>query len=111
MGPGLHPRDLELDRLEAPNGLAKGGSLGGVLHTFVDAALRRADRECGDGDPSLVEDPQEVGVTAAAFTEQVLFGNTDIGKRQRMGVRGVPADFVVRRFNGESRCGNLDHDR
>jgi hypothetical protein len=50
----------------------------GVAHRVVDAALRRADREGRDGDPALVEDPQEVGVAAAALAEQVLRGHPHV---------------------------------
>ncbi len=61
----------------------------GVLHTFVDAALRGADRQRGDGDAALVEDAQEVGVAAAALTEQVL--------RRAPGRRRSSADGCPRR--------------
>ena len=66
----------------------------GVLDRLVDAALGGTDAQRGDGDAAFVEDAQEVRVAAAALTEQILFGDTNIGERERMGVGCVPTDFV-----------------
>ena len=109
--PSLHPGDLELDRLEPPDRLTERRPIARVLHTLVHASLRRPGRQCGDGDASLVEDLQEVRVASAAFAEQVLLGNPDVGKRQRMRVGRVPTNLVVGRFNGETRRRHLNHDR
>src|SRR3712207_7730459 len=60
-----------------------------TLFRSVHAALGGPHRERGDGDGALVEDPQEVGVAAAALAEQVLLGHPDVVEGQRVGVAGV----------------------
>ena len=54
-----------------PEPVAERRPLAGVAQAFVHAALGQADRERRDRDPALVQDLQELGVTAAARAEQV----------------------------------------
>ena len=110
MGADLHVGDLEGDRLEAGDRLAEGLAFAGVAGALVDAALCGADGQRGDGDTALVEYAQEIGVTPPALAQQVLRGHPDVIEAQRVGVRGVPADLVVRGFGGESVGGYRHQD-
>src|ERR1700738_3152333 len=111
VGACLHTSYLEGDRLVGADLLAERLPFLGVLHALVDAALCRTDRQRRDGDPALVEDAQEVGVAAAAFTEQVLRRHPHVVEAQRVGVGCIPAHLVVRGFRGVSRGGNRHQDR
>ena len=66
-----------------------------VAQRLLEAALGRTGGERGEGDASLVERLQEVGVPAPALAEQVGLGTRTSVSVQRMGVGGVPADLVV----------------
>ena len=111
VGAGFHPRDGERDGLVPADRLTECLAFPRVLDALVDASLRGAGGQRGDRDAALVEDAQEVGVAAAAFTEQILFRHPHVVEAQRMGIRGVPADLVVGGFRGESRRRHRDQDR
>jgi len=64
-GARLHVGNLELDRLEVTEVVPERRSLLHVPQALVDAALSQAGRQRGDGDPALIEDLQELRVTAA----------------------------------------------
>src|SRR5690606_17884548 len=107
----LHVGDLELDRLVRADRVAEGLAFARVPQALVDTALREPDAERGDRDPALVEDPQELRVTAATLTEQVLLGHPAVVERQLVSVRTVPADLRVLRCHGEPGCARGHQNR
>ena len=107
----LHVGDLELDRLVVADRLAEGVALLRVLDRLVDAALGEADGQGGDGDPALVEDPQELGEAPAPLAEQVRRRHPAVVEGQLVGVRGGPADLGVGRRDGEARRTGRHDDR
>ena len=109
--PHLHVRDLELDRLVRADRAAERVPLLGVLHRLVHTALRQARGQRGDGDPALVQDPQELRVAAALLAQQVRRRDADVGEGQLARVRGVPADLGVRGGDREAGGAGRHDDR
>jgi len=91
-----HIRELELDRLESRDRTPECGSLLCVSQRSVEARLCQTDREGRDRHPATGQRVQELSQASPPATQQVLLGHPAGVECQRVGVRGMPAQLVVR---------------
>ena len=103
--------DLEGDTLLATDRATEGRALPGVLDAQIEACLDTPDGQRRDGDAPVVQDGEELGVAPSALPQQMISRNTDTLERQRMRVRDVPSELVVRRLDDEARRAGRDRDR
>ena len=95
--------NLERDALPAANRHAEGGALHRVLGRQFEAGSDASQRQSCDRDASIIQDRQEFLIPAPALTQQMIFGYSDIGEGQRMGIGCVPSKFCVAGTTDEAR--------
>ena len=106
-----HIGELELDRLELRDRLAKLVARLRVRERQVVGGLHRAETHRGDRDATTVENVQELLEAHAARAEQVALGYEHVSERQLARVGGVPANLVQRRALRVARRAVVNDDR